>query len=574
MGQNDNSCLTPARPKTRSWIWLVGFIVFCVSLLSVIARAHFIQTRPFAGRLDGQESESHILVTHLAFEQTSWKIHHFLSIFTLGAPYNKYIDQHPGAASADRFGNYYYTSFPPLTFVLPYIAVKSVGASPSMAGLRWYNIVLQILSAFALAGLVFLCTKKKGVEFELRLLASATTAVIYMTAPECLKSHSINLWAEQFYALLLIIQIICFLFYPSTLLLFVFAFIGCLADWTSYLANLGMAGIALFSFWKTRDARALRLTIAIILGCLLAGLCIIGWYATVIPVHDYFHNLIVRGSSREGSLSSRVTLIIRYSNSFGLFSIIGLVVFFLRPWSRVNKEVVTRSEVILPGKDPFLISFLIMVIALLENLLMGDHANLYSYDRLKGVQLLALFIVWGTTWSRGASTWIFGLSVMVGLFSICFFWRTYEMPQGWSYVAQSEQERIGEIIVKTASTNGPAFFNGDVRGAEVYYAQRNIFQLGTNVNSVAFVQEWCRQHHFTEGTLYEISGHYPFPEEKDLPRSLRVCRVYASGKVMDIGFFQIPEKPGDYHAPSYQGHPFRNWSRLKPGDILKILLWQ
>jgi len=108
---------------------------------------------------------------------------------------------------------------------------------------------------------------------------------------------------------------------------------------------------------------------------------------------------------------------------------------------------------------------------------------------------------------------------------------------------------LGEIIVKTVSSNGPAFFNRDVRGAEVYYAHRNIFQLGDNPDVVAFVQAWCRQHHFTEGTLYEISGHYPFPEEQDLPRSLRVRRVYANGEIMDLGIFQMPEKPGDYHDP-------------------------
>ena len=163
----------------------------------------------------------------------------------MGAAYNKYVDVHPGAESADRFGNYYYTSTPPLTFVLPYVAAKMVGTNPSIHSLRWYNVALQIASALALGGLVFLAAKKSGMEFELRLLASATAVIVYMTAPECLKSHSMNLWAQQFYALLLPIQLICFLFYPRALLLFIFAFISCLADWTPYLANSAMAVIAL-----------------------------------------------------------------------------------------------------------------------------------------------------------------------------------------------------------------------------------------------------------------------------------------------------------------------------------------
>lgn len=573
--QDKRSGATPAVPKNgRGRVVAVVILTLALAALSVVSRIHFIQTRPLAGRLDGQEPESHILVTDLAFGQTPWKIHHFLPLFTYGAPYDKDIDQHPGAASPDRFGNYYYCSTPPLTFVLPYLAAQLTGAGPGITSIRWYNLSLQILAALALAGLVFLCARCEGMETEAGLLVSAAALVIYMTAPECLKSHAINLWAQQFYAVLLMIEMICFLFYPSAILLFLFAWIGCLEDWTPYIANAGMAVIALFSYAKTRNVRALRLAFALLLGCLLAGLTMIGWFSTVMTVHDYFQNLALRMADRAGYLSLQAELPLYYLNSFGVYVFAGLAVLFLRPWRFRRSVAEKRPRVILPGADPLVVALGIVAIALLENLLMCGHATAYSYDRLKGVQFLALFVAWGMLRRRDAALWVFGLCLAAGLFSIYFFWRTYDTSRGWAYMAHSQQERIGAIIAKTASTNGPAFFNGEVRGAEVYYARRNLYQLRQVRDAAAFAEQWCRIHHFAEGTVYEISGDYPVPADSQLPRSIHIRRIHASGTVDDLGSVRVPEKPGDYHPPSRWGQPFGNGSGLTPSQMLQMWLWQ
>ena len=552
------------KPKTGYWIRMVLLVCLSVSVLSVVSRVHFIQTRPLAGRLDGQEPEGHVLVTDMAFEQTSWKVHHFLPLFTLAEPYDKFIDQHPGAESADRFGNFYYCSTPPLTFVIPYAVFKLTGNHPNLIGLRWYNVGLQVLTSLALAGLVWLCVQSRGGGRELPLLAAATVAVIYMTAPECLKSHTINLWAQQFYSFLLVVQIICLLFYPSTMLLFVLAFVGCLADWTPYFANSAMAGLAFFSWYKSRDPKALYSSIAIMAGCLLGGLCLILWFASEMPVTAYFHNLMLRSSSRGGHLWTLAQLVVRYPNSFGIFGLVGLAVLGCRPWARFHPVPGAWRGLILADKDPLLVVLAVLGIALVENLFMAGHAYLYTYDRLKGVEFLAVFVVWGTVWSRPLLVRFYIVSVVAGLLCVGFFWRTYDQAGGWSHVPHSQQERLGDIITRTVSTNGPAFFNGDVRGAEVYYAHRNICELAkTNGDPVLFAQAWCRQHQFTEGTLYEISGHYPEPEPGDFPRSVTVRRIYPEGGTKDLGVFPMPEQRGDYFSPPWTTN--RMW---------QVLIWQ
>ncbi|MGO8763790.1 MAG: hypothetical protein ACLQSR_01490 [Limisphaerales bacterium] len=556
--------------SARPWPWLCLLLAIGLSLFSVIARVHFIQTRPLAGRLDGQEPESHILVTDLAFEQTSWRIHHFLPIFTLGAPYDKYIDDHPGAESTDKFGNYYYTSSPPLTFALPYFAVRSAGAQPSLENLRWYNITLQIAAALALAALVFLCAKRAGADAGLTLIASATAMVVYMTAPECLKSHSINLWAQQFYALLLMVQLICFLFHPRPLLLFAFAFIGCLADWTPYLANSAMAAVALWSFDKNRDPRALKSAVAILAGCLAGGLSLIIWFASVMPIGDYFHDLLLRSSARSGFFPEWAMLIISYSNSFGFFSLIGLIALFCRPWSGSPPERPVAGSIFLPGKNPLVIALVIIAFALLENPIMAGHAVPYSYDRLKAVQLLALFAALAALRRPKLAFGLFFASVAAGVCSIFIFLRIYDTPGGWGYVHESVQQRLGKVIFENATTNGPALFNGEVRGAEVFYARRDLVMCSTN-NATVLAQNWCAKYHFPEATVFEISGHYPDAEINDLPRSVHISRVYADGKIADLGVVTLPEKPGDYHPRLDPDHPFEN---LRLAQFVKLLLWQ
>ena len=561
MKSSDRSAQADARVLRRN-LFLV-LLVICVGFISILARSHLIKTRPEAGRLDDQEPESHVMVTELAFEQTPWRIHHLLPISTLGAPFNKYVDNHPGAESTDRFGNYYYTSTPPLTFVLPYLAAKLTVGAPTLTALRWYNVSLQVAAALALGILAYLCARRPGKDFSLWLLAALTTVVIYLTAPECLLSHTLTLWAQQFYAVLFVLEIIVFLFWPSApLLLFVMAFIGCLADWTPYVAHIGMAAIAMASYLKTRDRRALPLAVALVAGCIAGGLCMIAWFNTEFSVHDYFQDLMNRSEARsEGTLRETLAFLPLYINSFGLFTIVGLIALVGRPWTLLSQPQGPRRSFIFPGVDPFFLAIGIIAIALVENLLMKGHALYYSYDRLKGVELLALFVSWAACGNYPRAVAAFCLSMVAGLASIYIFRCTFDTPGGWAYVPHSEQERIGEVMARTASY-GPIFFNGEVRGSEVYYAGRNIVQhvdtvsAAENLDVDAYIQKWCVEHQFTEATLYQISGSYPYPHRDQLPRTLKITRVYTDKPSVDLGEVTLPETWTDYHPVEKIGFAF------------------
>lgn len=535
----------------RKQLWLWG-TVFVINVgLAIWAELHLASARPLAGRLDDQEPESHILVTELAFEQTSWRIHHFLPIFTLGASYNKFVDNHPGAESMDWRGNYYYTSTPPLTFDLPYFFSKLTGGPPTLFKLRSYNLVLQYAAAGALGWLVFLCGRSSGVEKNLCLITGAVASIIYITAPESLHSHTISLWAQQFFCVLLVIQLIVYLFRPSLWLLGLMAFVGCLADWTPYLANFSMAAIALWSYFKSRDRRALHIAIALAVGVLLAGICMMFWFHTEFSLLSYITDLRVRRHARsQGGLRDLQYFVPAYINSLGLFTIICAVVLLQRPWTTQFSNVLRKRQPIFPAVNPFLLCIAIFCISLIENILMKVHALEYSYDRLKGVQLIALVIAWAALRSFRSARTILAMCLAVGYISVLTFWIKFDTPLGYCYTRRSEQELLGAIIARTAGEN-PAFFNGDIRGSEVFYAGRNIVEFdhaeGRQLTDEA--RQWCLTHSYKSGTVYQISGSYPYPLPNEMPRIIYIQQVHTDGAVIMLQNIRLDEKPGEYHAP-------------------------
>ncbi|WP_157739699.1 hypothetical protein [Paenibacillus kribbensis] len=65
------------------------------------------------------DASYHVLLTIDALNENSIKDHLFLPIVSLGSVGNKYISW--GAAVPNEKGNYFYTSFPQLGFIIPYL---------------------------------------------------------------------------------------------------------------------------------------------------------------------------------------------------------------------------------------------------------------------------------------------------------------------------------------------------------------------------------------------------------------------------------------------------------------------
>jgi hypothetical protein len=513
---------------------IIVVLVFLFAL-SIFARWHLIWERPLNGYRDNEDATAHVLATDIAYEQTSSTVHHFLPIFTLGASSDHFIDDLPSASRQDRLGNFYYTSFPPLLFLTPYVFEKATGSPPSPAWLRWFNITVQLIVAILIGLLCHRCLQETTPNDSTRYLAAACAAIVYLSAPECLKSHCISFWAQQLYAPLLIIQLGLFIYRPSFIALFILAFLTGMLEWSAYLANAGMALLAFLSFWRTRDRRALYLGICLSIATLLALVTLFRWYSLVASPTEYLAALRYRSGVRSGRLYQIFKLIPGYLQSFGLFAVVIVAAFYVRSKSgkSIGKyRVKENSRIIFPQLNPFYIIFIVLGFAMTENLLLAGHATDYTYDRLKGVQLLAFALGWAVSFDQATTVRFLKYSCVAGVLSCGLFWIVYEGFENFQSSNYQWQHRLGEVIRKTAVADSPAFANISIRGTEIYYSGRNIQELAAtdNLDVGAFIRQWCRQHHYEQATYYQVMAD---------TTAVKVSLFSSGQPVVDLGTFSL-----------------------------------
>lgn len=96
---------------------ILSLVIFLCMIASIVARY------PNASEnFQNSDATYHTLLTIQAYDETPILEHKFLPIVTLGGVFDK--DIRWGATILGDQGNYYYTSFGPIGFVLPYFFFK------------------------------------------------------------------------------------------------------------------------------------------------------------------------------------------------------------------------------------------------------------------------------------------------------------------------------------------------------------------------------------------------------------------------------------------------------------------
>ena len=477
----------------------------------VVARWNLILNRPLAGFADNEDSASHVLATAKCYRQASWRVHYGLPIFTFAATQDKGIDDLPSASRQDKAGNVYYTSFPPGVFLAGYLVAN---AGDPIVSLRLFNVLLQGLTSLLLGGLAY---KASG-----NWLAACAAAAVYAATPESLKSHSIGFWAQQVYAPIMVVQVGLATFRPRSPWLPAIGFFACLLEWTAFPLGMGVTLCGWLRFRKTGDRADLWAAVANLCAILAGGLTLIGWYGLIMDPKEYLVSLGYRAGVRSTRIALMGSLVLRYGKSFGAF-LVPMAASLMLIMSKRSRQWGCWGWI-----------FVLYGSALLENIVMGDHALKYSYDRLKGVQVSALLIAWAAAEVPKWRTAIFGSCLAAGVLSIALIWFSFDFTQDFQSLEYTLHEKLGGVVALTASDKGPAFLNDLVRGHTLYYSGRNLVQ-GTE--SAA---EYCRSHGWSEGTTYELS--------QDL-RSVRVMLVQAGGTKDERGVFKL----GEYTSRALNG---------------------
>ncbi len=413
-----------AMPTSKNTIFLAGFILFVIFVVSLIPRIDRIQNGPLdpywhsgAERFWNYEVTANVTDSLLGYQYVfdlklprtylpiispdendinqGWEIREILG-----------EDLNDPALSwrpfrYDRYGYTAYVSFPPGFFLTTYAILKALSLPIEPVVLRWFNIVLQALTVVLLAVLTWLVLE----DLRRTRNAAATGLVVagtcYIFALEPFHSHVASIWAHQFIQPLWLAAVIIVFWVKHSwfklLVVFVIAMVTPLIEWTAYLMLLGLfvAMIVLAVCCRSERNDWIANCIVMTMGVLIAMTIKFLWYDWAIGIDTYIEVLTIRAGERSIAVDSYdlSDLFRSYMWSYGPWIIATLLL------GSLSLLINRPSESALPLR--VWLVFGALVFPVLENIPLLEHAIVYSFAKLKfGLPLsLILGVVVSSLWN-------------------------------------------------------------------------------------------------------------------------------------------------------------------------------
>lgn len=488
-------------------------IVVAVVIISFLARADLIAHRPLAGYLDNEDSTSHVLATCIAYSQTPFAHTCGLPIFTMGGAENLWINDLPTASAFDKDGHNFYTSFPPGSFLFARGVFSLLGVEPSPPALRFLSGFLGICGAGVLALAVYKIAGSFNVSNAERYAAASIAFLIMFAAPESLKSYTISYWGQQVYQPLLVTMALLVAFDRPKALYYICIALGPLFEWTAYTAAFGAAVVWILRFFATRQRRYVVHAMLTLVVAGSVGIAIIGWNSSVLGLAPYMQALGNRSKVRSAH-SPILLLAVFWGYVVSLQTYLVLLVIPLREALRVTstwRQLIGKFVDLFRDDSQYRMaaSFIVVLCAaLLENLAMANHAYNYTYDRLKFVALVAYIVSLTPVVLPRYSAGLFWGATACSLVSIAGFFVWYEKIPDFQSVKYRQYEILGAAIRDTCPKDTLPFANAFVRGAQIYYADRNCAEVAASdlkeTEIPSYIAKECRRLGFSRGRYYRV----------------------------------------------------------------------
>ena len=325
----------------------------------------------------------HTLLTIECYNETPVKVHKFLPIVSLGGEDDKWISW--GSTVSDDKGNYYYTSFSPAGYFLPYLFFRLFSLPVTESSLFLFNTILLCLSTLILMELIIYIYR----EYDQKYLLAMISAFIYVTFPEILHGMGITYWHQSIMQVTLILQIYAYKRRKDSdyfvCLFYILCLINPYIEWSGYVANVGFA-IAEIATNVSKKAGIKNFIFIGLITLASFNLFCVHYLSTINP-SDFFGALKERFLARNFSVPIPISLLIKgYLSSFGrLFFRVIVIITIIVTVSYRGIRWLSDSILIKNGDVVFVSLF-----PILENFLMKEHAVNYSYDRMKLSFLLCI----------------------------------------------------------------------------------------------------------------------------------------------------------------------------------------
>lgn len=371
------------RQNGKANILLLAVLIIIISV-SIMLRVPKVNDENYYN----SDATYHTLLTMTAYDETPFSVHKFLPIVSLGGENNKYIPW--GATIPDNKGNYYYTSFSPAGYIVPYFFVKLFHLPINEMSLYIFNSLLSIICC-----ILTIVLFKKIFEERLSLFCIVIfTGLIYLFQLEIMHSQGITYWHQSLFQMLFLLQVILFLYRhnkKAVIGFYILCLINPYVEWTGYISNIGFVIAIILEKKSILKNLKINIVVSELLGCVkIIALTLLSFgifsihYLSVVSSKQYLNALIARFTARSLVKSGPMELIIGYWNSYGLFiTFLGILLIIILSMNDTRKEffhAVKRNKII----------WILLTFPLIENIIMMQHASKYSYDRLKGVFVLIL----------------------------------------------------------------------------------------------------------------------------------------------------------------------------------------
>ena len=355
--------------------------VICLFAVALVVFAAVIRYR--SGEIDYLDSDAtwHTLLTIECYDETPISQHLFLPIVSMGGQDNKWIRW--GATIPDTEGNYYYTSFSPAGYFLPWLFMKIFRLPVNENSLYLFNNILFSFSVILLVLLidaVYEDNKNK----EIMMLIGA---ISYVCVPELLHGMGIVYWHQSIMQVTLLAQIYFFYLYAVKAkpgfkwLFYILTLCNPYIEWTGYVANVGFALAEIVLNWKKSKIAGLKKAIIIGLVTIASFGIFCCHYLLRTDAVTFFAALKNRFMERNITTDVLITDVL--GGYYKSFLYLWLLLLCFTIWSFVKRGNVRIDNGVV---------LMVSAFPIIENIIMKQHALAYTYDRMKAVFVMILLL--------------------------------------------------------------------------------------------------------------------------------------------------------------------------------------
>lgn len=492
-----------ARARLAAGAVLIGLLALCALL-------RLPEVRGPAGARN-LEASYHMLLTVTAMRETPVRDHRLLPTVSLGRDVDKHIPW--GKAIPLPSGDYVYTSFAPPGFIAPLLFFEATGLPTTLPSLMIFNLLLQGAACLALYALLRRLLAIRGIPPGRARLAALAGVSLQVFSAEALLSYGIVYWSQQLFQIVLLASLIVLAAVLErgarncrghVAALALLALLGTWTEWTGVVFFGGMAALLLVRGRRERAFLAPALAIG---GAIAAALLMIflhyaiaaGWYPTLRALGG-------RAYARSPTQGGPFDLILGYFGSYGLLiPLIALAAGIVGgrvSWSRI------RSGDILRGTVPFVL--ICALIAVLENLLLMQHATQFSFDRLKAVVPAAIVLAIVLAEAKGRARMLWPIALVVALGQNCFSYRNMIAEhRSWVSVDRANQDLARQVAATVDLSCAVLATNRSVRGYANLLFHRGIYEWQTREQFLAALTGSERARRC--GAVH-LQGDFLFPE--------------------------------------------------------------